>query len=494
MIVFGRRRKEVVSNFENIPAGQTLRRRPPLLLASILLCLSACGGSDMPLSHTVELTEEFSVDRAGEVDSFQSYLQLEARLFAQLDELVYAKSPTGPQYSLVRYSKGSLADPSQHQPNWNRSFELPGSSRQGAVLLLHGMSDSPYSLRALGEKLQAQGFTVLGLRMPGHGAAPSGLTSVTWQDMSAAVRLGMEHLAHSVDGRPIHIIGYSTGAPLALDFALQAEQNSALQSPASLILISPAIGISPAAALAKWKVRLSALPGLSQIAWLQIQPEFDPYKFNSFATNAAEQVHRLTRSVADRIAARAGTEQLLPPILVFKSTVDATVTNDAVVDLLFAKLAPGRDELVLFDFNRFAASSSLLNDSTGAFTARLLEDRQLPFSLTVVANTTSLSRSVSATYKAPFGNTPPVSTDLMQKWPAGVFSLSHVALPFPPSDPLYGNVPPQDRQQLFLGAQALQGERGVLKIPADFLLRLRYNPFYDYLEQRVLDWTKPWPE
>jgi hypothetical protein len=75
-----------------------------------------------------------------------------------------------------------------------------------------------------------------------------------------------------------------------------------------------------------------------------------------------------------------------------------------------------------------------------------------------------------------------------------VFSLSHVALPFPPSDPLYGNVPPQDRQQLFLGAQALQGERGVLRIPADFLLRLRYNPFYDYLEQRVLDWTKPWPE
>jgi esterase/lipase len=356
------------------------------------------------------------------------------------------------------------------------------------------MSDSPYSLRALGEKLHAQGFTVLGLRMPGHGAAPSGLASVTWQDMSAAVRLGMEHLAHSVEGRPIHIIGYSTGAPLALDFALQAEQDSALQSPASLILISPAIGISPAAALAKWKVRLSALPGLSQIAWLQIQPEFDPYKFNSFATNAAEQVHRLTRSVADRIAARAGTEQLLPPILVFKSTVDATVTNDAVVDLLFAKLAPGRDELVLFDFNRFAASSSLLNDSTGAFTARLLEDRQLPFSLTVVANTTALSRSVSATSKAPFGNTPPVSADLMQKWPAGVFSLSHVALPFPPSDPLYGNVPPRDRQQLFLGAQALQGERGVLKIPADFLLRLRYNPFYDYLEQRVLDWTKPWPE
>jgi hypothetical protein len=42
-----------------------------------------------------------------------------------------------------------------------------------------------------------------------------------------------------------------------------------------------------------------------------------------------------------------------------------------------------------------------------------------------------------------------------------------------------------------IGAQALQGERGVLKISGDFLLRLRYKPFYDYLEQRVLEWTSP---
>jgi len=32
-------------------------------------------------------------------------------------------------------------------------------------------------------------------------------------------------------------------------------------------------------------------------------PEFDPYKYDSFATNAADVVHRLTRTVDDRIAA-----------------------------------------------------------------------------------------------------------------------------------------------------------------------------------------------
>jgi hypothetical protein len=42
-----------------------------------------------------------------------------------------------------------------------------------------------------------------------------------------------------------------------------------------------------------------------------------------------------------------------------------------------------------------------------------------------------------------------------------------------------------------LGQQAVQGERGLLQISGDFLLRLRHNPFYDYLEKRVLDWVDP---
>ena len=68
------------------------------------------------------------------------------------------------------------------------------------------------------------------------------------------------------------------------------------------------------------------------------------------------------------------------------------------------------------------------------------------------------------------------------------FSLSHVALPFPPDDPLYGRHPPENKGELFLGTQALQGERGVLRVPDNFLLRLRHNPFYEYLEERTLNW------
>jgi alpha-beta hydrolase superfamily lysophospholipase len=440
--------------------------------------------------HKERLTEEFTADMTDEIQTFDDYRKLEDRLFAQLEKKVYARIPTGPEYALVRYSAGSAADPQPRRPNWNRSFEFTTDQPIGGVLLLHGMSDSPYSLRVLGETLKQRNYWVIGLRLPGHGTAPSGLKYIHWQDMAAAVRLGMVHLASKLEKKPIHIVGYSNGSPLALNYTLEALQNDDLPVPASLVLISPSIGLHPAAALAKWKRRLSVLPGLEQMAWLSVIPEFDPYKYNSFATNAGEQVHSLTRSVARRVAARTQSDAgpILPPTLVFKSTVDATVSVDAVVDRLLKNLKPNRHELVLFDINRFAAKSSLLVADPAPFTARLTADKSLPFGLTLVTNANRDSRAVVAHHKPPFSTKASKAEPLHLAWPRSVISLSHVALPFAPDDPLYGQGPPAAEDALFLGQMAIQGERDLLKIPYSFLLRIRYNPFYVFLETRVLEW------
>ena len=461
-----------------------------LLSLCALVCLTGCDRPELMPWHTELLESEFSTAEAKTVVSFADYLALEDTVFAELDRRFYAESATGPEHAMERYSRGSLADPERRQPNWNRSFELFHDAPAGGVLLLHGMSDSPYSLRALGEALQQRGYHVVGLRMPGHGTVPSGMLHLRWEDMAAVVRLGMAHLAQRAHGAPIHIVGYSTGAPLALDYALQAQQDASLPRVTKLVLISPAIGVSPAAALAKWSHRLSRLPGLHQLAWLDIQPEFDPYKYNSFTTNAAEQVFELTQSVASRIAGRDDTQRPLPPALVFKSTVDATVSNNAVVDRLLLQLAPERHELVVFDLNRFAPTTSLLRSDPGPFTARLIADHRLPFTFTLVTNSDANSRAVTAYSKAPYASIASRAEPLAQAWPGGVFSLSHVALPFPPDDPLYGQQAPAYSQHLFLGQQALQGERGVLKIPENFLLRLRHNPFYDYELARILAWLQ----
>ena len=456
-------------------------------LGMLSLLVQACSGPELEPWHSETLKSEFTAKKA-QANSFEEYVALEGRLFRELDHAVYGRTPTGSSSELLRYSRGSAADPAGMTPNWNRSFELEAENPRGGILLLHGMSDSPYSLRALGERLNGQGYHVLGLRLPGHGTAPSGLTSLHWHDMRAAMRLSVARIAHRVGDGPIHLVGYSTGAALAVDYALDAESDGALRDPASLVLISPALGVSPAAALARWKLVIGKLPGLGRLEWLQIDPEFDPYKYNSFATNAGDQVHRLTRRVARRMAARDKDAAPFPPTLVFKSTVDATVSTEAVVNRFLNYLSPNRHELVLFDINRAAIKSPLLVDDPGPQTRRLMEDQTLPFAVTLITNASPDSSQVESRHKPPYSSDVTATSPLERGWPIGVISLSHVALPFPPDDPLYGERPPGNTDSLFLGQLAVRGERGLLKISSDWLLRLRHNPFYDYLEDMALGW------
>jgi alpha-beta hydrolase superfamily lysophospholipase len=469
---------------------------PSVVVITLVVYFNGNSGTP-PLEywHTEKLSEEFKQAQAeNEVDSFDAYLALEQRLFRQLDDEVYARTGSGPENILNRYSSGSAADPSARQPDWNRSFELDGDGA-GGVLLLHGMSDSPYSLRALGQYLNRRGYHVIGLRLPGHGTAPSGLKYIAWQDMAAAVNLAMRHLhaRRGSDSSGVHIIGYSTGASLALDFTLRAlnGQNSPL--PASLVLISPAIRVHGTAKLAGFKDGLSVIPGLGRLAWLTVMDEFDPYKYNSFATNAGTQVHRVTIDVDRRVQSLARTPDVMadfPPVLVLKSTVDSTVTTDAVVDNLLARLPADRNELILFDINRQAAiKSTLLVSDPAPLTRRLLEENGLPFGVTFITNESSQSSAVLAKYKAPHAPEPVRGELLGLSWPRGVVSLSHVALPIPPDDPIYGQFPPVENDRIFLGDLAIRGERGLLKIPEDWLLRMRYNPFYSYMEERVMDWV-----
>jgi esterase/lipase len=468
-----------------------------IILAVSITSFNGCSSSPpLEVWHTEKLNEEFTAEFLNDdISNYNKYIELEDKLFKQLDRKVYAKTSTGPDHVLNRYSAGSAVDPRDLQPNWNRSFELEGDGT-GGVLLLHGMSDSPYSLRALGESLNRRGFHVIGLRLPGHGTAPSGLKYIHWQDMAAAVNLAMEQLYSGLGSTSsaLHIVGYSTGASLALDFTLKALDGKHAMVPDSLILISPAIRVHGAARLAGFKGGLSVLPGLENLAWLTVMDEFDPYKYNSFATNAGSQVYRVTVDVDRRIQALASNPvaaEGFPPVLVFKSTVDATVTTDAVVDNLLKKLPVNRNELVLFDINRQAAiKSTLLVSDPGPLTNRLLADNGLPFAVTFVTNENPYSNAVEARYKAPHSADPLTSDLLGIEWPRGVVSLSHVALPIPPDDPLYGQFSPTNQEHIFLGDLAVKGERGLLKIPEEWLLRMRYNPFYGYLEERVLDWVE----
>jgi len=440
---------------------------------------------DLKIWHTVKLDTEYT--ETTPVKNFADYLALEERLFKQLKEHVYDKVKPEDQFSLNRYSRGSEADPDQWSPNWNHSFELSTDTPAVGVLLLHGMSDAPYSLHNLGTRLHAEGAHVVGLRIPGHGTAPSGLDKVRWQDMAAAVKLAVKHLHEKVGGRPVYIVGYSNGGALALHYALSVIEDPTLPPVKKLVLISPEIGVTKMAALAVWQERIGHILGLEKLRWNDVLPEYDPFKYNSFAINAGDQAYRLTIENRKRLDALAKSEKLdqLPPILAFQSVLDATVSAPALVEELFEKLPDRGHELVGFDINRIVIVEQMLKSDPKVNIDKIINNKNNRFIFSLVTNDNENSEQVIVRTREP-GQAEIIQTDIDLTWPSDVFSLGHIALPFPAQDPLYGAGKQKDDSGLQLGSLAIRGERGMLRVPASDMLRIHWNPFYPYLERRVL--------
>ena len=438
---------------------------------------------DLSVWHHADLDAEFEADSG--ITEFSQYLELEERLFTQLDELVYDEVPESAGNSINRFSRGSLSDPARWPVNWNRSQLLEHQDPTAGVLLLHGLSDSPYSMRALGQRLHAAGASVLVLRIPGHGTAPSGLVETRWQDMAAAVRLAAQHLTAITPGKPLYLVGYSNGGALSIEYALASIDEASLPRASGIVLLSPEIGISGVAALAVWQARLGHLLGLEKVAWNSVLPEYDPFKYGSFPVNAGDLAHRITTHIQRQVKTMQTRLKDLPPILAFQSSVDATVTPQALVENLFAHLPRGGHELVLFDINRAHIDEAVLKHDPATVFGPLLANQARDYDLTVVTNENDRSYRAVARHWAS-GETQPSESVPLEEWPEDIYSLSHIALPFPPDDPLYGGLDPGPSPGIALGDLALRGERGVLRLSGDDRLRLRWNPFYDYMEDRVL--------
>lgn len=436
--------------------------------------------------HETLLDDEFT--SRSHVTDWRGYLSREDALFRQLDQRIIQRLPASERTQFNRFSAGSRSDPAQWPTNWNRSFEWPQPDARFGVLLLHGYSDSPYSLRSIGEALRARGGQVLGLRIPGHGTAPSALRLTTAEDMNAAVSLAMAHLHEELPGKPIVIVGYSNGAALALHHTFAAITGTADVKPAALVLISPEIGISPVAALASWQAWLGEVLGVTQLAWDTIEVEFDPFKYNSFAVNAGAQAYRMTELVQAQLRTLAASGRLreVPPILAFQSEADATVTATAVKRELFDRLESADAELVLFDVNRVFEREGLVDKPAGFDTA--LGGPQHPYTVSILTNRDEQDLATVVRRRLPMSDA--VTTlETGMSWPRDVYSLAHIALPFPAEDPLYGDGGATRLNSLNLGRAILRGEKGHLEIPDSAMTRQRWNPFYGYMESRILDFV-----
>jgi alpha-beta hydrolase superfamily lysophospholipase len=472
---------------------QRWAKRLALLGLAVLTTLVVVRAVDSQRGPPLEPWHTFVPDEphAAAIDrlDWQGWLAAEARIFDAVRTQVTEQLDATERTPDNRYFAASPLYPGHFAQDWNRSYTLaPEGAPRGAVVLLHGLTDSPYSLRHVARRYRDLGYAVVAIRLPAHGTVPGALTEVVWEDWLAATRLAVREARRlSGDAVPLHMVGFSNGGALATKYALEAIEDPRLSRPDRLVLLSPMIGITAFARFAGLAALPAMLPAFAKAAWLGIVPEFNPFKYNSFPVNGARQSRRLTVNLQQQVQHLARDRRLggLAPVLTFQSVMDFTVSTRAVVTGLYAQLPRNGSELVLFDRNSNAKFGPLLRPAMELVLGRLVPPPPQDFRLTVLANATPSTAEVVERVIEP-GEAVARETPLNLPYPRDVFSLSHVALPFPTTDSLYGADPdPTEDFGVNFGAMAARGEVGVLIISQDTLSRISWNPFFPYVMRRI---------
>jgi len=451
--------------------------------------MAARNMPDLEVWHTYEAEHAFRTRDYPDGISLGEYRELENRLFAEIDEHVYATVRADSLDTFNRYNKKGLAYAGDDGQAWNRSFSIDTENPAGGILLLHGASDSPYSVRALAQVFADHGLYVAAFRLPGHGTIPAGLKNVDMEDWLAIARSGAKHVADRVGpDLPLYMGGYSTGAALSLDYTLDALFDDSMRVPDRLFLYSPSVAVTPLARLTRWDLALATIPYFEKMAWLSIGLEYDPYKYNSFPAKGGYLAFALSVKIAKKLARvrKSQGTMHLPPIIAFQSLIDSTVRTDSLVRNLYGQLPANGHELVLFDVNRRETIQHFMVDSERDLLNELEANAPAKYSYTLVTNKSGQTAQIQSRTR-PEGATDTVNVDLPHEWPRGVYSLSHVAIPFDITDRWYGAIDEngEPRTDSF-NSFAPRGEQAVLAVPIGRLMRLRHNPFFAYVEERSL--------
>ena len=117
-------------------------------------------------------------------------------------------------------------------------FLLPGGAH--GVLLIHGFTGLPAELRLMGEYLNARGFTVLAIRLAGHGTTVEDLSRMEHEDWMDSVRDGSAILSGVCE--QVSVVGHSMGAVFAMLLSVETDVAHVVSLGAP-IMIAPEQGI-----------------------------------------------------------------------------------------------------------------------------------------------------------------------------------------------------------------------------------------------------------
>ncbi|MDQ4084936.1 MAG: alpha/beta fold hydrolase [Actinomycetota bacterium] len=203
------------------------------------------------------------------------------------------------------------------------------------VLLCHGFTGSPASMRPWGEFLASQGLTVRVPRLPGHGTTWQEMNRTRWHDWYAEVESELDDLLAHCDTAVVG--GLSMGGCLALRLAQQRHRDVA-----AVVLVNPSVASQNrqlhAVPVLKWLV--PSRPGIGNDIK---KPGVDEHCYPRVPLKALHSLTRLWRLTCEDLP------KVTQPLLLFRSA------EDHVVEPLSARLIAQRvssrsiDEHVLED-------------------------------------------------------------------------------------------------------------------------------------------------
>lgn len=425
--------------------------------------------------HMASPIAELDYDNYSDVDS---YLKDE-RIFL---EKKYQEVEIKKEELYNRYVRDSGSSPYGHLENdINASFEMIPENIKGGVLLLHGLTDSPYTMRDTAKIFYDKGYYVLGLRYPYHGTYPGELLKLNWKDFSKTAKFGskiIKEKIQDIDRSKFYMVGYSTGATTSLQYiTYDMLKDEDLPKPDGVFWLSPAMGVSSAAKFGFLDIITSKIPGFSKFAWLDIYPEYDMAKYNSFAKNPGVQVYNIIKKARGNLSKLNEKEKnKLPPIYAYTSIDDATV--DAVELFKVIKEIGNTDgELTIFDANR-KYNNFYKHKVQKVDFGKGIKKSGISGEIVVVSNFKNKLTDEVEVIRYFDGKEVDESADTNLIWSPFTFSLAHISLPISPENPIYG-------KESLLGELSIKGEKGIVLMSTDMLVRLRYNEFFDYIRESI---------
>ncbi len=201
------------------------------------------------------------------------------------------------------------------------------------VLLSHGFTGSPASMKPWGEYLAAQGYAVSVPRLPGHGTTWQDANATTWADWSGEVERAFEALANQVD--TVFVCGLSMGGGLALRLASDHPDRVA-----GLVLVNPAVASErkDVKLLPVIKHLVGSFPGIANDIK---KPGVEEHGYTRTPLRAADSMFRGYKSLRDDL------HRITCPVLLFRSAEDHVVDPSSARIILGAVSSRDASEVVL---------------------------------------------------------------------------------------------------------------------------------------------------